>query len=122
MKEFRVWEEYPDQYDIFAGPRGRYLDPDSFAIFNGGIYRLCFDEMSVEIFGTLEQWIGLKDSEGVKIFEGDKIQDNDFLWVIKWSDRYHGWIADSEDECMAGDDLDYIVAHNKVVGTIHEQS
>lgn len=48
---------------------------------------------------TVCQYIGLKDSKGAKIFEGDIVLSDDLvygeggLFLIQWNEEWHGWDA-----------------------------
>lgn len=48
---------------------------------------------------TLSQYIGLKDSKGTKIFDGDIVLSDDLvygeggLFQIQWNEEWHGWDA-----------------------------
>ena len=48
---------------------------------------------------TVSQYIGLKDSKGTKIFEGDIVLSDDLvygeggLFLIQWNEEWHGWEA-----------------------------
>jgi len=114
MKEFRVWDgkEYVNKSDL----DDYYLGAD------GGVYyynRMTESIMELE-YTTPEFWTGLTDSEGVKIFDKDKLHLGiDFVGYVEMIDG--SWRLISENPMHGRDVLFQDKAkHFTVIGTIHE--
>ena len=51
------------------------------------------EELGFEWNWEVMQFTGLKDKNGKEIYDGDTIQHNNNLYVIKFSERRCGWVA-----------------------------
>lgn len=113
MKEFRVWDDLNKAYQ---DPEDYYLDSD------GDLYIWRHQRgYPTQVYSCkVEFWTGLTDSEGVKIFEGDKVKYDGSVFVIHFENaeyimksKIRGYyalspIAPNSEEVLT------------VIGTIHE--
>lgn len=90
------------------------------------IIRPCHEDFNYEntfeiTLETLSQYTGLKDRNGMMIFEGDNtiIRDEpDEIWTVKWDDGELQWGLESETVCVAlGSYYSYEL---EIVGNVHD--
>ena len=113
MKEFRVWDD---------GNRHYVTNLDAYMMGHDGViyHEFMFGGWKQVYDCTLEFWTGLTDSEGVKIFEGDKVKYDGSVFVIHFENAEY--IMKSK---IRGDYALSPIAPNSeevltVIGTIHE--
>ena len=123
--KFRAWHKERQKmlsvFDInFRTPATVQVLNDKYELYN-------------ELFDCVEimQFTGLKDVNGVDIYEGDILSsphfDNKVLThMVIWSDRYNGWFLDnlSSNEIYSEGSVQMWVAMKsgsyKVIGNIHQ--
>ncbi len=86
-------------------------------VYDDGCERTAYDVVSVKP-ETVGQYIGRKDVNGVKIFEGDVLLCNSTTkQYVAWSDRWNGWKLRNIDNI--GGSID-ICQSDEIIGTIHD--
>ncbi len=113
--KFRAWDERKKEY--YRG---------AIAVSNDGVIRMLDDneyEIWVDTNFIAEQYTGLKDMQGVEIYEGDLVEWEGEIWEVVWF--VHGYaLADENGRCMLSDNFNVIVdgciLDIEVIGNIHE--
>lgn len=101
--KFRVWDSFEKEYEY----------SDLLACTSIDIMTITPSEGL-----TIEQYTGLKDSNGKEIFEGDIVYDNGVM--LEFEVRYHKggfWCFNKEEDRMG---LLGLFKASKVIGNIHE--
>ena len=122
--KFRVWDKINEVY--FGGDYGvSYFLSDS--EIDDDLYRFQSDgpfELSKDDDFIVEQCTGLKDKNGVLIYEGDILGYKDYedKRVVVWNDKYMAYRVHDEDGVDCGSVYqEYIGEFGiEVIGNIHE--
>lgn len=118
--KFRAWDKELKEYvDI----NNTAIDPTNGDVVELGGYEL----LDVNRFAVLEQYTGIKDKNGVEIYEGDIVQygeDKDFIFVVIF--KYGCFYAHNilGEKFMTDSLLGSLVMSEKVsvIGNIHENA
>ena len=106
------WEDMIDSFESELNPRKSLFAP----FINSEQFRK-------KPWIVLMQFTGLKDKNGKEIYDGDTIQHNNNLYVIKFSERRCGWVArliKQEANWRDGDWLRGCGKYIEIIGNIYE--
>lgn len=127
--KFRIWIKDEERYYDEADEESYMISPNGDVIYTSEAYEedgeWCRDTVNVTKDVVVEQYTGLKDKNGEKIYEGDriKIEGSDTVYTVEYGRGV--WVARFGDE--SGDNICLfhyvkkdIVLYAEVIGNIHE--
>lgn len=116
--KFRAWDKFSEKWlDL----EEYVIDPEDGAVGEVSLYEI----VDVNYDAILEQYTGLKDKNGVQIYENDLIKAKNTLYKVEWFNTSF-WVI-PEDEHGSSQPISHLYEYGEekiykleVVGNIHE--
>jgi len=121
--KFRAWSKSSERFHEWKDIQHLHIHT---------VFNMCSDTL------VIEQYTGLKDCDGVEIYEGDIVRSEHFIdldgeqhyvrHTCEWSNKYSGWYFRNNAESFDGDGglqafvmMKFLNARKiKIIGNIHQ--
>tara|TARA_R110000822_G_scaffold309774_1_gene440166 strand:+ start:112 stop:462 length:351 start_codon:yes stop_codon:yes gene_type:complete len=109
--KFRAWDGKRFVYECYIRGGVAYEEMD------------CYGDPPSQTDWIVEQYTGIKDKNGVEIFEGDVVQIEDYCpFIVEWEVTQDPKAGEYDDDWTCGWSVPPWPSKMKIIGNIHQNS